>query len=210
MTVVVAVACDDGTIFMGGDSFCGDEEILNLCRAPKIYKVGPVGVGLCGLVRSEQVLSRTLKEHIPEKKEITYEWLKNDLADYVHEAMKEHGAIHEKEGWHEMKESAYLLTFDGVIYFFDADFGLWDSRRPIAAIGTGCQFAYGAMEAMMVDYPGEKPSVEHAKKMVEVALNVATTWSPWVQGPYEYLRISPPKSERSDGPGLAESDPEGP
>lgn len=200
MTVVVAVACTDGTVVMGGDSFCGDEDVLNLCRADKVYTVGTVGVGICGWVRSEQIFERVLKEYIPDKKQITADWLRNDLTDHIHDAMKEHGIMHDKDGVHEMKESAYLLAFGGTIYHFDEDFSLWDSRRPISAIGAGRKFALGAMGALLSQAPvldeENRPDVEYARRMVQIALEVSSTWSPWVRPPFKVVRVpSAPDSE---------------
>lgn len=188
MTVVIAVACEDGTVVMGGDSFCGDEEVLNLCKADKVYKVGVVGVGICGWVRSEQIFERTLREHIPDKKVITADWLRNDLTDLIHDAMKEHGIMTDKDGVHEMKESEYLLAFGGTIYHFDEDFSLWESRRRCAAIGAGRKFAYGAMGAMLLDVDG-KPPIELAREIVHRALEVCADWSPWVVPPFKVIDI---------------------
>ena len=175
---------------MGGDSFCGDEEVLNLCKADKVYKVGPVGVGICGWVRSEQIFERTLREQIPDKKQITAEWLRNDLTDLIHDAMKEHGIMNDKDGVHEMKESEYLLAFDGTIYHFDEDFSLWDSRRRVSAIGSGRKFAYGAVAALLKDVEG-KPTTHDAIRIVSVALEVCADWSPWVSPPFKVIEIAP-------------------
>lgn len=219
MTVVVAVACADGTVVMGGDSFCGDETLLNLCKAHKVYKVGPVGVGICGWVRSEQIFERTLKFFIPEKKHITEDWLRNELTDHIHDAMKEHGILQEKEGIHEMKESSYLLAHNGTIYHFDEDFSLWDSQRPISAIGAGRTLAIGAMSALLRERmrqvshkrlehlalhnedPGPEKEVNEvidvslARNMVGLALEVCADWSPWVCPPFQIIEIPPEEAD---------------
>jgi len=194
MTVVVAVTCNDGTVVMGGDSFCGDEDLVNVCRADKVYLVGPVGVGICGSVRSEQLLDRVLREHIPEKKEISEEWLRNDFTDFLHDAMKEHGSMHDREGTHEMRDSHYIIVFDGVTYYLETDFSLWESRRPLAAIGIGRKIAYGAMGAMLSTLGGELPDVEFAENMVRTALAVSAEWSPWVVPPFTVITV-PPNAE---------------
>lgn len=183
MTVVVALRCSDGSVVMGGDSFCGDEDVLDVCLAPKAYMVGPVGVGICGGVRTEQILERTLREVIPEKKDVTAKWLQSDLTDILHETMSDQKVVTSTEGFHSLKDSSYLLVFDGVIYHLEEDFSLWDSRRNFAAIGAGKQFALGAL-GVQLSRLGRFPDVEEATTMVQWALQTTATWSPWVCSPF--------------------------
>jgi 20S proteasome alpha/beta subunit len=157
-----------------------------VCKAPKVYKVGPVGVGICGNVRSEQILEKTLKYQIPRRKEkITHKWLTNGLTEAVRKAMKKHGSLRDKDGVHEMKDSAYMLTFNGAIYHFDQDFGLWDSARPYSAIGAGRSIAFGSLaQSVKLGLHNDNP-----KKAVLDALEIASDWSPWVCGPHTIIEV---------------------
>jgi len=184
MTCVVALVTN-GKIILGGDSFCGDDSILDICRSPKVYKIGPIGVGLCGNVRSEQILEKTLKYHIPRRQKITHNWLVNNLTESVRKAMKKYGCLYDKDGVHEMKESAYILTFKDRIYHFDEDFGLWDSARPYTAIGAGRSIAFGALaQSIKLGLHNENP-----EKVVLDALEIASEWSPWVCGPHTVIEV---------------------
>lgn len=178
MTCVVALRTDDGKIYLGGDSFCGSEDKLDLCVEPKVYMVGPVGVGICGHIRQELILRATLQAEIEEKKVITEEWIKHDLAEAVRSAMRESGTSREQEGM-SLHDSAYLLAHDGVIYYFDSDFGIWISRREYSAIGCGKYYALGSLHTS-VRHNRHNDCPEQA---VLDALEASATLSPFVAGP---------------------------
>lgn len=188
MTCIVALRTTNKTVILGGDSFCGDDEVVNLCRAPKVYKVGPIGVGLCGQVRSEQILEKTLKKVVPEqeeKGELTEEWLVYKLPNIIRKAMKKHGALCEDQGAHQLNDSEYIFAFNGKIYFLDEDFGLWDTQYKYGAIGSGKPFALGALA-----YASETPQMEeNPHRVVQMALEAAAKWSPWVRAPFTMVEV---------------------
>jgi hypothetical protein len=200
MTVVVAIACDDGSVVMSGDSFCGDEDIRNLCVAPKVYQVGPIGVGIRGMVRQEQCVEVVIRNAVAAEEEITEDWIKFVLPDKIRNAMKTVGASVEVEGMQQLKDSSYLIAFNGKIFFIEEDFGVWESRRPVAAIGSGRAFAYGAIDALLHTYQEPaynwsdfKPDLDEALKAASLAMKAAENWCPWVCGPYETIVIPPPQ-----------------
>ena len=100
--------------------------------------------------------------------------------------MQKHGCLHNEHGVDEMKESAYILTFDGSIYHFDEDFGLWESARTYAAIGEGRPLALGALgQTYKQGLHDEKP-----EQAIREALEVAEEWSPWVCGPHKVIEVT--------------------
>mgnify|MGYP001592702543 CR=1 FL=1 len=179
MTCVIAIVAGDRTI-LAGDSFCGEESLSNLCKAPKVYTVGPVGIGISGALRTEQILEKTLRYHLPRKKKITHNWLINDLTEIIRKAMKEPGALTEKDSVSEFTESSYILTFQNTIYLFEGDFGLWSPARNFAAIGLGRGLAVGALAQCekrgWLQKDPERCALE--------ALEIAADWSTWVRGPF--------------------------
>lgn len=188
MTCIVALKTINKTVVLGGDSFCGDDEVANLCHAPKVYKVGPIGVGLCGQVRTEQILERILKKVIPkqeERGELTEEWLVYKLPNIIRKAMKKHGVLDEEQGTDQLDDSEYIFAFDSKIYFLNKDFGFWDTQHQYGAIGAGKQFALGALA-----YASETSKVKKSPhQVVQMALEAAATWSPWVRAPFAMVEV---------------------
>jgi len=194
MTVVVSISCSDGSVILGGDSFCGDSEVSDLCFEDKVYTVGPVGVGICGSVRNEQVLKKALCHYVLEKKEVTEEWIRGDLSEEIREYMKEAGCVGETNGYQEIKDSGFILSFNGKNFFLDDDFGMWESKRSFCAIGAGRHYAYGALSALVLShYPdlSSRPEPSIAAEFVLKSLQIASVWSPWVSAPFSLVSVPP-------------------
>ena len=205
MTCIVAIKTRGNKVVMAGDSFCGNA-IQDLCAEPKVYAVGSMGVGVCGEIRSEQVLGQTLRNLVagwtlndkgawtsslgvdPEPIEITHDWIRNEMPDALRLAMKRRGTLWDKEGRHNMVSSAYLICFDGEIYQFDADFGIWQSQRPYAAIGFAHDLAKGAVYASLPEHAG-LPGPETAEVVAVVALEAASAWSAYACPPFTTIEV---------------------
>ena len=183
MTAIVALV-HNGKVHMAGDSFCGSETQKNLCKEPKVYKVGALGVGLCGMVRQELILEKTIRKAIEtDGIVVTHKWIKFELPDLIADAFEGKSATVEDRSQITMGESAYMIAFDGRIYYLDDDFGIWESQRPIAAIGIGKQYALGALSVNM-KLPYTTP-----EEMLTGALEIAHEWSIWVEPPYRIITV---------------------
>lgn len=184
MTSVIAVS-DGKSVWLAGDSFCGDEKKKDICKSSKVYKIGPLGIGLCGMVRQELILEKILRNLIEKQNVIvSHDWLKFELPDILCKEMKDRFGTVDKNGQATLGESAYMLAFDGVIYYLDDDFGIWDSQRSIAGIGAGKQYTLGALKSMMLYCPNM--TIEQKMKN---ALEIAHEWSIWVEPPYTLVKI---------------------
>lgn len=186
MTAVVAMS-SGGKVYMAGDSFCGDADKRDACLDSKVYKVGPLGVGLCGHVRQELILERVLRDNLECVSPVTmsHEWIKFELPDLVMKEMKDRNAVVDDDtNQATLGESAYMIAFDGHIYYLEDAFCIWESSRPFAAIGIGSQYALAALDAL-VTY-GKKSSPE---KTLHRALRITAKWNPWVIPPYTYIEV---------------------
>lgn len=187
MTCVVALKTHN-TVILGADSFCGNDEVSDLCHKPKVYKVGSLGVGICGQVRAEQILEKTLKKVIPPQEEvepITEDWLLFSLPNILRKAMKKHEVLVENEGSFEMGDSEYMFVFQNDIYYLDENFGIWKTKRNYGAIGSGKQYALGALAAL----ENKTVGFDNPSNAVKIALKAAATWSPWVREPFITLSV---------------------
>lgn len=184
MTAIIALT-NGKNVWMAGDSFCGDEDKKDLCKTSKVYKVGPIGIGLCGMVRQELIVEKTIRRLIEEENvKVTHDWLKFELPDILVAEMRERHATVDKENQATLGDSAYMIAFGGKIYYLDDDFGIWDSQRKFAAIGSGKQYALGAMAAL------DKISSELSPEdKVRLCLDCAHDWSIYVCPPYTCIKV---------------------
>lgn len=181
MTVIVAYS-DGQNVYIAGDSFCGDENKRDICQTPKVYTVaGKLAVGLSGFIRQELILQQVLQTTNPEK--ITHDWIRFTLPDIFQKALQARGAIVEKDGQATAGDCAYILGFEGKIYILENDFGVWESRNSYTAIGSGREYALGALAALQKELPKD-PELTMTK-----ALAAAAKWCPWVMEPFCIVKV---------------------
>ena len=134
MTAVIAYS-NQKTVWLAADSFCGDENKKDICETPKVYQIGKLGIGLCGSIRQELILENVLRSI--NTLDFTEEWLKFTLPDILHDTMKAKGAVIEENGQSTFGNSHYILTLNGKLFYLESDFGIWEVKKNIAAIGAG-------------------------------------------------------------------------
>lgn len=186
MTVVVGTVIK-GKIYLGGDSFCGDEEVIELCRDPKVLKVGDgVALGLCGDVRTERLVTKAVKSIFSRRKQaITKTWLEGEFSTQLHKKLKNSGVLRDDKGIHHLEDSEYILAHNGHIYYLDETLALWESKAPYVAIGAGRVGALTALGfAHRVGLLEKDP-----RGTLEDVLEASGTHNPWVYGPYTFLEI---------------------
>lgn len=186
MTVIVAIEAG-GKVYMGGDSYCGDaDNLVDLCDVPKVFKIGPLGIGICGSIRTEQILTKTLTKELKKKKNknIDRTWLEEVMNDVVRKALIKGGSVEEKLGRHFMPDgSTFLIALNGELYVFEDDFALWRSARGYGAAGLGETYAKGALHVLSKDArlsPHEK---------LLAALEAAANLSSYVRPPYTIIAV---------------------
>lgn len=185
MTVVVgAVSGDD--VWLAGDSYCGDEDILELCTEPKVFAVSnTVALGISGDVRAEILTTKAIKKIIKGKERITQEWLKTDFSLKLHDALKDTGVLKEKNSIHTLEDSSFVLAHAGRLYYLDDNLGLWRPQAPYVAIGSGRSLALGALAYAYQDGDLE----EHPKEALKEVLDCVSKHCHYVRPPYTYVKI---------------------
>lgn len=182
MTCVVALE-ENGNVYFGGDSFCADleDEIVDLCDSPKVYRCGKVLIGICGSVKCEHVLERCAKTHIEKRKNITKDWIKNDFLKILQKEMIKSKAVVTKESGIMMPDdSSFLIGVDGEILILQDDFSFYRSSRKFAAIGLGAPYALGALNSLVnFDIPPEEK--------IKLALKSSTEFSYYVREPFHII-----------------------
>jgi ATP-dependent protease HslVU (ClpYQ) peptidase subunit len=186
MTCVVGYEFD-GRLFLGGDSYISNgSDGYSICPTPKVYKIGTLGVGICGSVRVEQILESSLKKHIGKKKgKISEEYFVNTLIPKIKKDMQEENCLIVKDDDDGMKmkgNSSFLFGIDKKLYSMGVDFSLWRSESPYAAIGTGAVYALGAFEIL-------KDLKISPEEKIHAALKASAKLCSYVRAPYTLVEV---------------------
>jgi ATP-dependent protease HslVU (ClpYQ) peptidase subunit len=181
MTAIVAYT-NGSKVWIAGDHFVGNDSKKDLCKTSKVYKIGNLGVGFCGYHRQGLILESVLKNVDP--KIFSDKWILFTLPDLLFDTMQTKGALINEEGQFTLGDSCYILAFNGLIYYLESDFGVWKTKKNVAAIGTGQEYALGALSAL-----GDKNIKKYPKKCLIKALKIAAMWSPWVTPPFNTIEI---------------------
>lgn len=182
MTVIIGLE-HDGKVYLGGDSYCGDGDAVDLCDTPKVFKIGPFGIGICGSIKCEQLFADAVELNIKNKKKFDRKWIQSTLTDIVRETMHSKGAFDKNERHMMPDDSMFLIAYDGQLYIFESDFSLWRSKRGYASIGAGSPYARGAMEALVKD-----KSLTPEEKVLR-SLEAAENLSSFVNGPHTIIAV---------------------
>lgn len=94
--------------------------------------------------------------------------------------------------------STIMMAVNGVIYIIDSDYSWLSDSSGLFAIGTGAQFALGAMHALM---PKTKINLHTARKMALKAIATAARFDAYTGAPYQTItqevdRPAPPRGKK--------------
>jgi hypothetical protein len=188
MTCVIGVVTEDKRVFLAGDAYCGDDDLSDVCRSPKVFQMGPLGLGISGAVRSEHVLIKTVHHTVNGDPELVIDesWLTYIFPDIIRKEMYEAGAVKDEDGVQKMCDSEYIVAHKGKLYLFDDSFAMCEFRRPYMAIGAGKYLAYGALA--YAHKQGHLTSRTAEKTMLSI-LDCISGWSPAVRPPFTVIEV---------------------
>ncbi len=185
MTVVIGAVVGE-RVWLAGDSYCGDDEVSDLCSEPKVLRVSnTVGLGLCGDVRTEVLVTKAVKQILSKKQRVTDEWLRTDFALALHKRLKDSGVLKDNKGIHSLDNADYILAHAGRLYYMDESLALWTSRHPYVAIGVGKSMAMSTLAYSHTN--GELE--EDPRNALERVLRSVAQHNHYVRPPYTYLKI---------------------
>jgi ATP-dependent protease HslVU (ClpYQ) peptidase subunit len=90
--------------------------------------------------------------------------------------------------------STIIMSINGVIYIIDGDYSWISGSDGVFAVGTGAQFALGALQCLIPKYP---LSIQTAKKIGMKALTIAAKFDPYTGPPYQTLSQGVEKKARA-------------
>lgn len=153
MTCIVAIEHPAGVI-MGADRFRGWPGGRGFDGGPKIFTNGPLLIGSCGSIRMSNLLRYTLDVPPCDTWDIDA-WMTRNLAPALRTAFSEGGYETTESG--AVSGGVFLAAMAGRVYDIHSDYSWTRSEDGQYAIGSGEDYAYGALHAARrVENPAER------------------------------------------------------
>lgn len=174
MTCVIAIE-QDGVAYIGSDSFLGTDLIRDSVDKPKFFfKGNSLVIGYAGSLRSAQIVEHSIKFRRPRKGESIDRFLVKEVVAKIRAAFAE-------EGLSDTCDTEFLVVCRNKIYMIQSDFSVARNAHGFLVIGSGQDFALGALAAIPKDIP--------PKERIEKALSIAAEFSPHVCGPFHIIEV---------------------
>jgi 20S proteasome alpha/beta subunit len=185
MTCIVGVKTDEG-IFIGADSFGGNEHVAGVYKTPKVFgkpKVGHTGAMIFGFTTSwrlGQILQNMPAIRKPSEK-TDFEFLSTSWIDTIREQMTEAGFGQNDSGREEF--GTFILGFNNTLYEVGPDYSIIEPLYNYVVTGSGVLTAYGSLATTEV-----MPKVS-AKDRILAALSAAEVHEHFVRRPFNIIGI---------------------
>ncbi len=197
MTCIVGIT-DGGNVWMGGDSFAGNELHHQKIKEPKVFNVfvdmagqdinETMIIGGCGSFRMLQLLKYALA--VPQYDpmiDLTY-WFVEEFGEAVRKLFKDRGLTQLHDETEEAFYGTFLIGFCGGLYTLQEDFAVVGFAEMEHATGAGEEYALGSLYT-------SRSGNRTPKTRITLALESATEFSPMVIPPYYYVSTLDKKPE---------------
>lgn len=180
MTCIIGLETDDG-VWIGADSAGTDGYGGQTIRADtKVFRNGPMVMGFCGSYRMGQLLRYNFVVPSQPDGMGDYEYMVRVFVEAVRKTLKDGGFT-----WVEKNTETggfFLVAYNGSLYSIEDDFQVGMSTRSYVCIGSGEQYAMGAMAALdLIDLT----ETERVKK----ALKITSEHDSQVAGPFKVIKL---------------------
>lgn len=137
----------------------------------KIAKNGPYLIGTAGDVRAINLLTHVFAPPKPTSRTNLDKFMTSRFIPELRDCFEKAGySLRDKEAEHVAQHSSTILVaIHGSIYLIDGDYSWISEGTGIYAIGTGSQYAIGAMTALIEKPASKKQAVLVAKRSLEIA-----------------------------------------
>lgn len=171
MTCIIAIE-HDNKVYMGADSSSNSNWDQQVTSLSKVFITGNFIIGYTSSFRMGQLLEYNLD--VPEqKKEEDLRYLVTQFVPAVRECLKLGGFT--RIEWNQESGGSFIVGYKGKAYKVFSDFQINRMAAGYAAVGTGEQYALGALATMKIANP---------EASIKKALEVAGQFCSAVCGPY--------------------------
>lgn len=181
MTCIVAVKTKDG-VLMGGDSLGSNGYTGTAYRSPKVFRISPeIVAGYTSSFRMGQLLEHHLTPPlIGNGDELRYAI--RELIPRVRDMFKSHGYAHVLNN--EESGGVWLLAIRARLFLVQSDYSVLETLYDYDAVGSGQDFAMGAMYAL------QKTRAKNPRAFLKAALDAASEFAVGVAPPYSFVKTS--------------------
>jgi ATP-dependent protease HslVU (ClpYQ) peptidase subunit len=171
VTTIIGVEYANRCVILGDSRIVGDSKIYSHPDMVKVVTNGNFIVGAAGDVRALQVILHTWKPPtaVAKDKENIFQFMISKVVPSLKQQLNDYGLLDTKSSDKEF-ELYVLIAFNGNIFEIDSDFAVSRSDSGYYGIGTGGDYALGAL------YAGATP--EQAASIA--ALNDSKTAEPFI------------------------------
>jgi ATP-dependent protease HslVU (ClpYQ) peptidase subunit len=171
MTTIIGVEYANRCVILGDSRVVGDSKIYFHPDMVKVVTNGNFIIGAAGDVRALQVILHTWKPPVAvaKDKDNLFQFMISKVVPSLKQQLTEYGLLDTKSADKEF-ELYVLIAFNGNIFEIDSDFAVSRSESGYYGIGTGGDYALGAL------YAGATP--EQAASIA--ALNDSKTAEPFI------------------------------
>lgn len=168
-------------IYIGGDSCTTAGYETRAQPQKKVFRIGgaDILVGYCGSIRLAQIMQYVLTP--PKITSPIEKYLVCDFVPALRETLSEHGWLNRENSTDRLNENArFIIGVEKQIFCIYEDFQVHSVKDNILTIGSGSEYALGAMFALS----GVPP-----KKRILAALSIAGQLTTSVCAPYYVLSM---------------------
>jgi ATP-dependent protease HslVU (ClpYQ) peptidase subunit len=171
MTTIIGVEYANRCVVLGDSRIVGDSKIYSHSDMVKVVTNGNFIIGAAGDVRALQVILHTWKPPVAvaKDKENIFQFMISKVVPSLKQQLNNYGLLDTKSPDKDF-ELYVLIAFNGNIFEIDSDFAVSRSDSGYYGIGTGGDYALGAL------YAGATP--EQAASIA--ALNDSKTAEPFI------------------------------
>jgi ATP-dependent protease HslVU (ClpYQ) peptidase subunit len=141
MTCIVGLV-DKGVVYIGGDSASVAGWTSRVTRLPKVFRRGPFLIGYTTSFRMGQLLQHSLV--VPVQKEADdMRFMVTSFVECVRQLLKERGVA--KIESNAESGGQFLVGYKQRLYSVQSDFQVNEMGDRFDAVGSGCEYALGAL-----------------------------------------------------------------
>lgn len=177
MTVIVGIV-DGDHVLIGGDSVGVMGNSIEVRKDKKVFVRKGIAFGYTSSFRMGQLLKYELK--IPDQTADPMKYLVTRFIPAVRETFKEHGFA-----WIENNRESggmFLVGLKNRLFAIESDFQVGEYVEGYTALGSGYQYALGAISAVQQSVPALDK-----RNVLKIALNTTGRLCTTVGGPYHIV-----------------------
>lgn len=177
MTCIVALV-HDKKVYIGTDSAVTSDDIVRITNDSKVFNKKNIVFGFAGSLRALQLLKYNME--LPERDDSVSDlgYLSGNILNFIQATYDEWLSTKHDNG-QSYFHGEMIILYNKKLYEADATYSLLPIVTNYTAIGSGAQYALGALRATEFQHVDMQP-----KERIELALSAAAEFSISVKAPF--------------------------